>query len=268
MKKFVCVAAALAGALGLSAGTLVYRTDNGEQNIISKVKILSIDARLITLSMENGIETIPSNRLVKYYDSDIKVGGLFKDSTSPYGISINEIRVPKSTRRTVTSSSSSGKSRTSSSKGGTVSLTYSVTASGRSAEGRGATVYREPLFYLFVLTTKDGVRKVGVTSYPSSARVSTKTYDEAKMMEKALDLNRRTINVDDRDRLGSSRSRSGSNSLGGTRIEIPLSGIADGDIIAWYLVVWGKDGIVYTKEEKVTGERTQDRWYMRNTFDK
>lgn len=263
MKKILSATAAVLMAGGLSAGTLVYRMDGGEQNIISNVTILSIDAKLITLSMENGIHTIPSNRLVKYYDSDIKVGGMFRDNTSPYSISISDIRVPQSTRK----NSSSGSSRRSSSKANKVTLTYSITP-GQSPDGRPATIYREPLFYLFVLTTDGGVRKVGMTSYPSYARVSSKIYDEAKMMEKALDLNRKIIHSSDRDRLGTNRSRGGENVLGGTRIELPLSNIADGDIIAWYLVVWGKDGIIYEKEETVTGESAENKWYMRNKLDK
>ncbi len=241
----------------LPGGTLIYRDAGGGQKIISNVKILSIDSasRLITLEMENGVETIASGRLIKYYSSDIKAGNMFEDNSDDYSITVSDIDLPQYTRH-------SGKSR-GKKQSRHASIVYNIRSSDMNVS------YRTPLFYLFLLTTKDGVRKVSMVCYPNSARISSKFYDEAKMLEKALDLGRACIHPRDRSRLGLRQSGGKEKSvMGGCKIDLPLSGAPDGEIIASYLVVWGKNRIIYTREDHKNGESIDKNWVWRHAYDK
>lgn len=235
----------------LQAGTLIYRGSDRQERTISQVTIMAIDGKLVTIKVNNGTETIPISSIVKYYDTDIKGGGsAFEDDSAEYTVTLGSEKCPKSGYET-------------SKKKNTVtyfSIPYDVTRKPGEDQKRAL---REPYFYLFVLTAgRDGDRNMFSYSYPARGKVSMKdSYDEAKMLEKVVSLDRRLFHPDDRRRLGTP-TRSGN--LGGSdEAKFKLDGIKDQQIIAWYLVVWGKNKIVTSKEWKDTGYTIRKNWWVR-----
>ena len=249
-RKISLLATALLAAGTLSAGTLIYRTRNREEKVVSDVTIVSIDSRIMTIKIAGGTETIPLANVVKYYDTDIKAGGEFEDNTAEYDVILGSEDCPKT-------GYTGGKTK----KTTVFSIPYTVRTKGAA---RSDAACREPYFYLFVLTSgAGGSRTLHSYASPARARVSMKTYDEAKMLEKVISLDRPTYYPADRNRLG----RAGGNStvsLGGEQTAtFTLNGVKDRQIIGWYLVVWGKTRIAAVKEWHDTGYSLPAHWWLR-----
>ena len=233
--------------LGLTthAATLIYKTPAGEEKTVSGITLESISNGQVRISLDGGIETFPLSRLIKYFDDDLKsAAGAFEDNTSDYHVSLREVQIPERGRVR-----SKGKQETAEAE-----ITYSI--SRRRQQGQSREI-RVPYFYLFVLTsTENGIRKMYVYSAPSAARASSKEYDELKMRDNALSLKRPKQDVP----LGSSGP--GRNSFGDWEHKIKLAGIGDNRIIAWHLVVWGKDDIVATRDYRDPSYRIEEQWYL------
>ncbi|MCP3965008.1 MAG: hypothetical protein GY750_10595 [Lentisphaerae bacterium] len=123
-----------------------------------------------------------------------------------------------------------------------------------------------PYFYLYVLTSRSksyGNRPVYSFYYPKEAKVFSKTYDEAKIMEKVNEIDRPNIwNDNFKSHLGRGRSKTFS-PLGGRLISIPLKGIKDKNIIAYHIEAWGKKKVVATKNWVKTGYIPGKTWWKR-----
>ena len=121
---------------------------------------------------------------------------------------------------------------------------------------------RYPYIFLFVLSSDaDGHRSMTSYGFPSSARLSLKNYDEAKMLEKVLLLKRPHYHSDDASRLGSHASGS---RLGGSKTAtFQLGNLKDRKIIAWYVVAWNKDSISAVKEWHDTSYKVGKTWWIR-----
>ncbi len=240
----------LVAGLPLTAGTLIYKTADGQEKIVSQVTIMTIANQMLTLKIDSGTETIPLRSLVKYYDTDIRGGGEFEDNTAAYDIILGTEKCPTDGYQ-----GSSDKRKTAE-----FTIGYSV----RRKEGEAQkNELRVPYLYLFVLTSGDGGdRNFYSFSYPDKARVSMKAYDEAKMLEKVIALNRPTYYPDDRGRLGRPSPRNAG--IGGDRIAtFKLDGIRKQRIIAWYLVAWGKNRIEAEKSWQDHSYRIARNWWIR-----
>lgn len=231
------------------AGTMIYKNRDGEEKIVSQVKILSIDGRILVFSLNGGTETMPTASLLKYYDTDIRTAAQFDDSTADYDVSLGDTKYPELVK------SQSGKS------GGPVfTVAYDVT---RKAGGPTAGALRTPYFYLFVLTTNDeGSRNLHSYAFPDKAKTSMKRYDEAKMLEKVIDLDRPIFHDDDGRKLGKPLGGGGNRGLGGGKTAtFQLTGIKDARIIGWYLIVWNKSDIVVTKQWQDHSYKVGNYWW-------
>ncbi len=249
-KLLLLAVAAWLGGVNAEAGTLIYRTRDNEEKTVSKVTIVTIDAKLVTIKINSGTETIPISSLVKYYDTDIKSGGEFEDNSAEYTIRLGTEKCPGTGYET--------------NKGKKSSSVFSISYDTMRKPGQNQKAgIREPYLYLFVLTSgNSGERNFYSFSSSSKGKVSMRdAYDEAKMLEKVTSLDRTLIHDDDRNQLGRPNQRGG---LGGTDLaEFKLDGIKDQKIIAWYLVAWGKNKIEATKEWRDTGYNLHKTWWVR-----
>jgi hypothetical protein len=210
------------------AGTLIYKVNKEDEKVVSEVKILSIDKKQIVLKVGNGMERIPLTSLIKYYDTDIKIGSAFDDGSCEYDIQIVGIKKPASK----TGFSGSKKEKIVSN----IEIEYNISTKDKTIQSRKG--IKHPHFYLYVLTSdNNNKRKVFVYNYPESAKCNFKNYDEALMMEKAL--------ASDRESMFFEHGKWSSNSFWGIKHKFPLEGIKDRKIIATYLIVWGKEKIIY-----------------------
>jgi hypothetical protein len=232
----------LAASLPVMAGTLIYKVNKkAEPQTASKVKIISIEKGYITIEQNKGKKTIPLRWIEKYYDTDIQ-GGAFEDNTSDYTVSITNVKMPKSGYET-TNKKSKKKRMTSECE-----IEYSIS---RKTEPGKSKSMKMPYFYLYVLTTRSksyGKLPVEDYYYPKEAKVKSKTYDEAKIVEKVTSLDRPLVWNGGRDSMRSSTSRrEGFSGMGGRVAKIPLKNVKYRKIIAYHIEVWGKSKIVAEK---------------------
>ena len=211
------------------AGTLVYKVGKDEEKVISDISILSIDKKQVVLKVGNGMERIPLTSLVKYYDTNIKIGSVFDDGSSEYDVQIINIKKP----HTKTGYSGSKQNRTTSN----IEIEYDIKTRDNRLNARNA--IKQPYFYLYVLTTdENNRRKVFNYYYPEAAKCNFKNYDEALMMEKVLSS--------ERDSMFFEHGKwSNKGNFSWLTHKFVLEGVKERKIIAIYLIVWGKDRIVY-----------------------
>lgn len=225
------------------AGTLIYKNKEGAQKLVSDLTIVSIDQKKMVVRINNGTETLALSQVVKYYDTDIRISGDFDDSTGEYSVSLG------------TESFSAAKKKNG-------RLEFSIPYSINKAKGVSlSTPVRQPYFYLFVLVhdSETSDRKMMTFCYPAKAKAGMRNYDEAKMLEKAISLDRPTRYNDSFSIRRASRKR-----LGGERDAVfQLNKIDKNAILAWYLVVWGKDSIVAVKEWKSSSAGIGRNWWVR-----
>lgn len=242
----------------LNAGTIVYKTSSkSEEYTLAKMKIISIDKKTITIKHDSAVRTIPLHYLISYYDTDIASGGEFADNTCDYGVSINDVDMPK----TGYAHTQSNKIKTR--KTSNCEIKFSIN---KKYEKGKTEAIRMPYFYLFVLTTSSesyGRLPVFTYSYPKEAKVTSQTYDEAKIIAGVTSMKRSRINYDGKSYLGKA-SNSLKYSGGYPPINISLKGIKGQKIIAYHIEVWGKDKIVATKDwHDTTRHSVGQNWWKR-----
>lgn len=227
-------------------GTLIYTNKDGEEKRVSGLTILSMDNKKMVVRISSGTETIRLSQVIKYFDTDVRVGGEFDDGSGEYTIRFGQEKITRSEK-------SNGRME--------FTIPFDVN---RAANTKMGTALRSPYMYLFLLVsnTDNFQRKMISACYPASAKIAMKNYDEAKMMEKATSLDRPRYYDEDAAYLGK-RKNSGASMDGGRVARFPLNNIRNGKIIAWYLVAWGKDSIVATKEWRMPGLRIDPTWWMR-----
>ncbi len=240
--KFMLSLFLLALACPLPAGTLIYRINGkGETLTTSKIKIISIQDKRLTIEQDGGRQTIPLSWVEKYFDTDIP-GSSFVDNTSDYDINIIKVDIPDTG---YTFSTEDGKRRK---NVAVCSIEYRIN---RKYEPGKTQAVKMPYFYLYVLTTRDkeyGQRPAYTFFYPKEAKVKSKSYDEAKIIETISGIDRPLIHDKAIRQLGTPARKSGLSSMGNLVAEIPLKGIRGRHIVAYRLDIWGKDKIVASKE--------------------
>lgn len=256
--KLVFISLFTLGFIVLNAGTIVYRTEaKGKRHTLSKVKIVSIDKTLITIKHDGGIRTIPLSYIVNYYDTDIDTSN-FADTTARYEITIQEIKMPGSGYAYVRNKKTKKKSK----KTSNCEIKFSINKKLKDAKSKNI---RMPYFYLFVLTTSSeafGSLPVYSYYYPKSAKIRSKTYDEAKIIEAVRSMKRPYLYHDGKSHLGKSIGKL--DSAGGfPPILIPLKKIKNKKIIAYHLEIWGKDRIIGTKNWHNMKYTVGKRWWKR-----
>ena len=213
------------------AGTLIYKVHQEKEKIISDITIMSIDKKQVVLKVGNGIERIPLSSLVKYYNTDIKIGSVFDDGSQEYDIQVRNWKKPASR----TGYSGSKKNRVVSE----LEFEYDIRLKQDSAKTQTNKRIKRPYFYLYVLTVDDyDNRKIFHYFSPDAAKCNFKSYDEALMMEKVYSSERESFFLDYGQWKTTSR-------LNWQKQKFVLDGIKERKIIATYLVVWGKDSIIY-----------------------
>ncbi len=248
MKYFLPLLICMA-ALPLPAGTLFYKTAEGEVKSISRVTLQSIDSKKVIIKSGGGTEVIGLGSLVKYYNTDLK-NGEFDDNSGDYTIHIGNVNAPRRAERKNKKSVETVEFK----------VPYSVSLKPKS---RNTGNIRQPYFYLFLLVGgNNGGRKVHSFCYPQSAKAQVIPYNEVKMLEKVLAFDRPNINMNDR-RIGVPRSNNGLIGSDGAAV-FKLNGIKDGKIIAWHIIGWGKNDIELSYGETVdTGYRVSKTWWIR-----
>ncbi len=227
----------------LNAGTIIYKTSkDSEKNTLAKVKIISISKGTITIKQGKGIRTIPLGYLSSYYDTDIDAGS-FADNTCDYTVSISEIKNPK----TGYIYTKIKKSKKKSQKVSDFEIEFSVNK--KIEKGKSKSI-RMPYFYLYVLTTNTksyGKRPVFSFYYPEEAKVKSKTYDEAQIIEAINSMERPHIYHGEKSsftgKIGKLTTANGYRPA-----VISMKGIKNQKIIAYHLEVWGKDKMVFEKD--------------------
>ena len=245
--------------VSLNAGTIIYKTSKkSEEHTLAKVKIISISKGTITLKHGKGIRTIPLGYLSAYYDTDIDAGN-FADDTCEYTVSIRDIKMPETGYTYQKVKKSKKKSR----KVSNFEIEFSVQK--KIEKGKSKSI-RMPYFYLYVLTTGSksyGKRPVYSFYYPDEAKVKSKTYDEAKIIEVVTSMDRPRIYHGERSnfsgKIGKLTSASGYRPA-----VIPLKGVKTQRIIAYHLEIWGKDKMIAQKNwTESTSYKIGKNWWKR-----
>lgn len=238
MKKFFITILTALVAVPSFGGTIIYQNYKKEKKVVSEVEIISIDRNIITFQIGNTTRTMPLASMLKYYDTDINMNLAFEDNTANYKIYAHNVKLP-SNKKGVTISNKKKSRKKITNK---ITFEYSVQ---RQKEKNQTNAIKVPYFYLYVLTASaDGSGKnLYCYSYPNAAKIkNTKNYNEALMLEKALSSDRHTWNSD--------FILTGKGLHAGARTaSFELKGIGDREIIAYHLIGWGKDDIVYSKGE-------------------
>ncbi len=229
----------------LNAGTIIYKTSkDSEKNVLAEVKIVSISKGTITLKHGKGVRTIPLSYLSAYYDTDIDSGG-FADNTCDYTVSIRNIEKPETGYTYKKLKNSKKKTK----KVSNFEIEFAIQK--KLEKGKSKSI-RMPYFYLYVLTTGTksyGKRPIFSFYYPDEAKVKSKTYDEAKIIEAVTSMDRPRIYNGERSsfsgKIGKLTSASGYRPA-----IIPMKGIKNQRIIAYHLEIWGKDKMIVQKDWK------------------
>ncbi|QSH41684.1 hypothetical protein P0136_06765 [Lentisphaerota bacterium ZTH] len=257
--RYLNVISLLLAAGTLTAGTLVYKTGKNEnEKIVSDVEIVSMDLKNITIKRGKSQKTIPRHWVRKYFSSDIKGAGQFEDNTSDYTVTITNVKVPLKGCIKVKNSKSKKKSIQ------TSEFEVEFTVS-RKYEKHKSKAMKMPYIYLHILTTRSksyGKHPVYTYCYPKEAKIRSKTYDEAKIMEKVNEIDRPNIwnNSAFKGYLGSGNSQR-PGKVGGRCARIPLKGIKDKTILAYHIEIWGKNRIVATKDWSKAGYKPGNSWW-------
>lgn len=232
-------------------GTLIYKGTDDEKKIISEIDIVAIDKNIMTFKIGKTTRNIALSKIFKYYNSDINMNLAFDDNTSDYDISITELKFP------VNGKGITAKRGKKEEKVNTATLEYSISLKTKNKQKR---VVKTPYFYLYLLTsTQKGSGKNIITCcYPAEAKTkNSKVYNEAVMLEKAVSSEREIFNPHHR----LNNSKHGNT----TKVSFNLKDVGNREIIAYYLVVWGKDDIIYTKKEILNHEyEISDNWHITN----
>lgn len=234
MKKFIAVLF-FAISCPLFCGTLIYKGTDNEKKIISEIDIVSIDKNIVTFKIGKTIRHIHFSKIFKYYDSDINMNLAFDDNTADYDIAISNLKFPINkkgiTAKRVKKESQKNK------------VTFDFSVYPKNKKGQSANI-KYPYFYLYLLTTggKGKGSNIYTYHYPASAKLkNSNVYNEALMLESALSGERQIINP--RHFYQTSKT----DDL--NKVSIDISKIGNRQIIAYYLVAWGKDDIILTKGE-------------------
>lgn len=247
MKK-ILFAVLLAVSYSAFCGTLIYRGTDNEKKIISEIDIVSIDKNIVTIKIGKTTRTIHLSKIYKYYDTDINMNLAFDDNTSDYMLSITNLKLPVN-KKGITQRAKQQKQKN--------KIEFEFTLSPKRKKGQSANV-KVPYFYLYLLTSSGKGRGSNIYTYfhPSTARIkNTRVYNEALMLESAISSERQIINP----RYLSHISTEGQ----GNKVSIDISKIGERKIIAYYLVVWGKDDIVY-QENRILDHTYEisKNWYL------
>lgn len=230
-------------------GTLIYKGANNEKKIISEIDILSIDKNILTFKIGKVTRAISLSKMFKYYDTDINMNLAFDDNTSDYTIHISGIKPPINRRGITVKKGKKGGRQVN-----TFDFEFHVSPKPQKNQSRAI---KYPYFYLYILTAgqETSGRSMYTFCYPKDAKTkNSKTYNEALMLEKAISSERHTYDPHYIRQSMTSRSNV---------IKIPLTGIGNREIIAYHLVVWGKDDIIYTKGDILNRQyKISPKWYL------
>ncbi len=243
MRIFLLIFCSLLFCCNTWGGTLVYKNKKGEIKRVSGLKIVSIDSKKMVVRIANGTETILLSQVQKYYDTDIRISGEFDDDSGEYTVQLGYEKLGSSKKNN-----------------GRMELSIPFSISRQKGTSMGARL-RQPYFYLFVLSSDAESQNRKMTSYcfPASAKTSMKNYDEAKMLEKVISLDRPYYYQEDTFNRSSYSKRMG----GERQAQFTLNAVKNNTVIAWYLVVWGKDSIVATKSWENSEYRISKNWWVR-----
>ena len=217
-------------------GTLIYKGTDNEKKIISEIEIASIDKNIVTFKIGKATRTIHFSKIFKYYDSDINMNLAFDDNTSDYDLTISNLQFPLN-KKGITAKRTKKDNRNN-------KVTFEFSIHPKQRKGQSANI-KYPYFYLYLLTSggQGYGRTIHTFHYPATAKLkNSKIYNEALMLEAALSSERRIVNP--RHLMQAKLENDELN-----KVSIDISKIGNHEIIAYYLIAWGKDDIVFTKSE-------------------
>ena len=232
MKSFLTIFL-FAAVFSMYGGTLIYKGENDEKKVVSEIEIFSIDKNILFFKIGKNVKSLPFSKLLKYYDTDINVNLAFDDSTSDYGVHIREVKFPVNLRGITVRSNKKVENK--------IVVDYSIQMKKGANQKQ---VFKEPYFYLYVLSTGKNSNDFAIHTFafPKEAKMKKMNgYNEALMLEKAFSAERSIVNP--RVRYNSLLA------LSDNKAEINIKELGNRKIVAYYLVVWGKEDIILTKSE-------------------
>ena len=237
IKIQLSVVIAFSTFFSLSAGTIFFK----DGSKLSDIEIISIAEGLIVIEKDKKRKSYPTKLLKAYYNSNIKSGEESDpDKYLDYKVNIIDIKVPD---------------KGIDSKDKTESVTIEYTISKKSGEGKRIKV---PYFYFYVLVpSKDGYGERAIYSYysPSDAKISSKGYDAAAILEKVLEFGRHTWDMNHAKL---------TTKLMGKTVSFSLKSVGNRKILAWHLEVWGNKDKIYEKSTTVHPERgISKNWWLK-----
>jgi hypothetical protein len=227
----------------LVAGTLMFKDDSK----LTDIKIISINKGRIVIEKDKIRKTFPLKKISAYYDTDIKDSSQSTELMGfcDYTVKITSVKIPKrgyDHDKDVTE----------------CKVAYQIIRTGNKKTDK----IKAPYFYIYVLTSGSddyGTRKIYRYTYPKEARIRSKHYDQAAIIENLQSFKRPTVHF--------GRSyRHGKNSLsrgaGIRSFDIPLKSIKNRRILAYHIEAWGNEKQVDEKNWQDFGIKSK-RWWER-----
>lgn len=247
MKK-IFAAAILFSCFYAFCGTLIYKGTNNEKKILSEIDIVSIDKNIVTIQIGKTTRNIHFSKIFKYYDTDINMNLAFDDNTSDYNLHVSNLKTPVNLKGVTKKAKKNAQNN---------KFSFEFSIQTKTKKGQSKNI-KTPYFYLYLLTTsgKAGTSNISVFSYPESAKIkNTKNYNEAVMLERAISSERPVINP----RYLTHDTMEGKHN----KVSIDIGKIGNREIIAYYLIAWGKDEIVFT-ENKILNSKYEvsKNWHL------
>ena len=234
----------------INAGTIILKDGAS----LTDVKIISICKGRVVIEKDKVKQTIGLGKIAEYYHTNIKgandSGDMVKNAD--YDISFN-VKMPK------TGYSQKGKKKNTVSE---CEISYNMT---RKGENKSADKAKAPYFYIYILTNSNdqyGRRNIFRFYYPKEAKLKSKGYDKAAILEKINSFERPFVHFGRNygmNRGGKAHAKLSRNP-GSHSFEVPLKGLKNKYILAYHIEVWGPSSMINQKNWKDTGIKSKNWW--------
>ncbi|OGV54694.1 MAG: hypothetical protein A2017_19440 [Lentisphaerae bacterium GWF2_44_16] len=251
------LSAAMFLTFSLNAGTLMFK----DGSRLTDVTIVSISEGRVVVEKDKTKKTFSLGQIDAFYKTDMKNVG---DTIAPekdvadydisFSVKMPEKGVEKEKKETVAAS---------------CDITFNIV---RKGENKTADKVKWPYFYIYVLTYSGeeyGGRNIYCYYYPNTAKLKSKTYDKAAVMDILGSMARPYYYMGIHNTsMGAAVGKKMKGMTGEREFSVELKDVKNRRILAYYIEVWGNTEIVAQKEWKATGASVGARWWEKYSGNK
>lgn len=230
--------------LQVNAGTISFKEKDGSLTTLTNVDVVSVKEGIIVIEKDKKRRSYPIASVYSFSPSDTSsAGGSIPGEFSDYKVTISEVKSPVK---------GSDKDKTA-----TFEINYSIARTNPEISR-----IKVPYVYLYLLVPPSGDTEeweVLSYSYPSKAKLKSKGYDEAAILE-AVNKFDRPIRDETDHHYDLNKSLK---SFGGENVKFDLKSLKNRKIIAYHIEIWGNNSIVAEKNDKEFDAKVGDKWWHR-----